>query len=645
MFIGANPVGDPCRRVCAVLAAILGFVVGSGVGWAQCQTELLASDGASSDFLGYSVALSGDVGLVGARLDDENGTNSGSVYVFRFNGSTWVEEQELLASDGAAFDFFGHSVAIDGDIAVVGAPEHDDSGYGSGSAYVFRFNGSSWVEEQKLIASDGAGLDYFGSSVTISGVVIVVGAYLDDDKGFASGSAYVFRFNGSSWIEEQKLLASDGAAVDYFGFSVAASGNAIVIGAYFDDDMGPSSGSAYVFRFNGSNWVQEQKLLGANGAAYEVFGYSVAVSGDLAVIGADQDDDNGINFGSTYVFRFNGSTWMEETELYGSDSATNDHFGWSVAVSDDMVLVGAYGHGSDVDSGATYLFRFNGSTWIEETKLLNANSASYDYFGHSVAASGDIALVGAFGDDDSSPDAGSAFVFDLTCAPSECTTNNDCNDADACTVDTCDAGMCSNAPVDCGDGNACTTDWCSGGSCQYTNNTSSCNDGNACTTNDVCSGGTCSGTLIECDDGVSCTLDSCTNGVCEHDNTSCDCLDSSDCADGNPCTTDICDVDGWCVNDLIGNCCGNGICEAAENPCNCSVDCDEPSPIESDCTNGLDDDCDGLIDENDSDCESACSPFGATCTNHSECCSGKCGSKRGAFTCKKVRRREVRRGG
>lgn len=437
----------------------------------QCRmvsTKILASDGAWSDYFGYSVAVSGDMGLIGARLDNENGTNSGSVYVFRFNGSTWVEEQKLLASDGATYDFFGHSVAIDSDIAVVGAPEHDDNGSGSGAAYVFRFNGSNWVEEQKLLASDGGQLDYFGSSVTISGDVVVVGAYLDDERGFDAGSAYVFRFNGSSWVEEQKLLASDGAAVDYFGFSVAASGNAIVIGAHYDDDMGATSGSAYVFRFNGSNWVREQKLLGANGGAYDVFGYSVAVSGDVAVIGAYQDDDNGINFGSAYVFRFNGSAWIEETELYGSDSATNDRFGWSVAVSGDMVVVGAYAH--DVDSGGSYLFRFNGSTWIEETKLLDANGASYDYFGYSVAASGDRTLVGTYGDDDRGPNAGSAHVFDLTCGPSGCTVDHDCDDDVPCTVDVCTDGVCYHDGTGCvceecvtldadGDGDVDLRDW------------------------------------------------------------------------------------------------------------------------------------------------------------------------------------------
>ncbi|MHC4414142.1 MAG: hypothetical protein ACYS0G_02535 [Planctomycetota bacterium] len=185
------------------------------------------------------------------------------------------------------------------DVAVVGAHNDDDNGSSSGSAYVYRWNGSSWGQEQKLLASDGAGGDWFGWSVSVSGDVAVVGAYLDDDNGDRSGSAYVFRWNGSSWTEEAKLLASDGAAGDYFGVSVSVSGDVVVVGAYEDDDNGSSSGSAYVYRWNGSSWGQEQKLLASDGAAGDFFGYSVSVSGNIAVVGAYSDDYTG----SAYVYQ------------------------------------------------------------------------------------------------------------------------------------------------------------------------------------------------------------------------------------------------------------------------------------------------------------------------------------------------------
>ena len=214
------------------------------------RAKLLASDGAADEWFGISVSVSGDVAVVGAYGDDDNGTDTGSAYVFRWNGTSWVQEAKLLASDGAEFDDFGRSVSVSGDVAVVGAPYADENGSDSGSAYIFARNQGgpdNWGQVTELLPSDGAADDYFGWSVSLSGDVALVGAYMDDDKGSESGSAYVFRWNGTSWVEQPKLLASDGAADDEFGLSVSVSGNVAVVGAYYDDDKGTDSGSAYVF--------------------------------------------------------------------------------------------------------------------------------------------------------------------------------------------------------------------------------------------------------------------------------------------------------------------------------------------------------------------------------------------------------------
>jgi hypothetical protein len=200
-----------------------------------------------------------------------------------------LESQKLLASDVTARDNFGYSVAVSGDTAVVGAYGDGDNGSESGSAYVFRYDGSDWVEEAKLTASDGAAGDHFGFSVAVSGGTAVVGAGRDDDSGSSSGSAYVFRYEGSDWVEEAKLTASDGAAFDWFGVLVAVSGDTAVVGAFGDDDSGSNSGSAYVFRYDGSDWVEEAKLTASDAAPSPSFGarfgMSVAVSGDTAVGG------------------------------------------------------------------------------------------------------------------------------------------------------------------------------------------------------------------------------------------------------------------------------------------------------------------------------------------------------------------------
>ena len=191
--------------------------------------------------------MSGDTAVVGAYFDDDSGTDSGSAYVFVRSGSVWTEQAKLTTSDGTADDHFGVSVSVRGDTAIVGAVYDDDSGLSSGSAYVFVRSGAVWTEEAKLLASDGAAGDYFGNAVSVSGDTAVMGAFGDDDNGNNSGSAYVFVRSGSLWTEQAKLTASDGAADDRFGWSVSVSGDTAAVGAWGDDDNGTDSGSAYVF--------------------------------------------------------------------------------------------------------------------------------------------------------------------------------------------------------------------------------------------------------------------------------------------------------------------------------------------------------------------------------------------------------------
>ncbi len=401
-----------------------------GLDGATWEAKLLASDGEAEERFGRS-SVSGDTAVIGAPYDNDNGNYSGSAYIFRFDGANWVEEAKLLASDGAESDYFGCSVGISGDTAVIGASGDDDNGGNSGSTYIFRFDGTNWAEEAKLLASDGAAMDRFGASVSVSGDTAVIGA--SGDTVNHSGSVYIFRFDGTSWVQEQKLTASDGAAADKFGVSVSISGDTALIGAYADDDNGNSSGSAYIFRFDGANWVQEQKLLASDGATEDYFGLPVGVSGDTAVIGAHYDDDNGSNSGSAYIFRFNGANWVQETKLLASDGAASDYFGRSVSVSGNTAVIGAYGDDDNGDlSGSAYIFRFNGSSWGEETKLLASDGATEDYFGLSVGISGDTAVIGAGLDDDNGTKSGSAYIFGLSMNPGDLDFDNDVDFDDFC---------------------------------------------------------------------------------------------------------------------------------------------------------------------------------------------------------------------
>jgi hypothetical protein len=335
------------------------------------------------------VALDGDTALVGAFGDN---SNQGAAYVFTRSGSTWTPQAKLTSGDGATSGEFGFSVALDGDTALVGAyRDVVDTTYYQGSAYVFTRSGSTWTQRAKLTAGDGAVYDEFGFSVALDGDTALVGASLDDlGANSDQGSTYLFTRSGSTWTQEAKLTAGDGAAYDYFGISVALDGDTALVGAR-GDEVGVNSGrgSAYVFTRSGSTWTQQTKLTAADGAADDQFGTSVALEGDTALVGANGDN---YNQGSAYVFIRSGTTWTQQAKLVAGDGVTYEFFGTSVALNGDTALVGMYGDNGH--QGAAYVFTRSGGTWTQEAKLTAGDGAAEDKFGYSVALDGDTALIG-----------------------------------------------------------------------------------------------------------------------------------------------------------------------------------------------------------------------------------------------------------
>jgi hypothetical protein len=381
-------------------------------GWTEIQ-KILASDGAIEDCFGSTVSVDGTTALIGAPDDDDNGISSGSVYVFTFSGSSWTKQAKLLALDGAEWDLFGFCVSLDGDTALIGSYNDNDSGNYSGSAYVFTRNGTTWTQQAKILASDGAEEDNFGFYVSLSGDTALIGAPYDDDNEADSGSAYVFtRSSGSIWTEQQKLLASDGAAQDFFAGCLSLDGDTALIAAHSDDDLGGFSGSAYVFIRNGTTWTQQQKLLASDGEEQDVFGTSVYLDSDTALIGAIGDDDNNDWSGAAYVFTRTNTTWTQEAKLKPSNGVIDQFFGVSVSLDGNTALIGA-SHDDDhgYHSGSAYVFIRSGTNWIEQQKLLASDGAVDDFFGDSVDLDGDTAFIGAKYDDDSGVDSGSVYVF------------------------------------------------------------------------------------------------------------------------------------------------------------------------------------------------------------------------------------------
>ena len=421
------------------------------------ETKLLASDGASDADFGFSVAISGDTIIVGSVIDDGNGINSGSAYIYKFDGTSWIETK-LLPSDAESYDQFGHSVAISGNTVVVGSRLDDDNGDASGSVYIYQFDETSWIQT-KLNASDGESGDYFGHSVAISGDTVVVGAYGDDDNGVNSGSAYIYRFDRKNWIET-KLLASDGSGGDYFGHSVAISGDTVVVGALLDDNNGGDTGSVYIYQFDGSSWIQT-KLNASDPVSGDYFGRSVATSGDTVVVGAYGDDDNGVNSGSAYIYRFDGKNWIE-TKLLASDGGSDHQLGRSVAISGDRIVVGANGDDDNgADSGSAYIYRFDGSSWIE-TKLIATDGASDDNFGVSVAISSSRIVIGTPWDDEGGVHSGSAYIYRSPFIYTEdCNANgvpDECDIDDGTSNDVNGNGIPDECELDC-NGNGAPDHW------------------------------------------------------------------------------------------------------------------------------------------------------------------------------------------
>jgi hypothetical protein len=375
--------------------------------------KLLATDGDASDFFGSSVAIDGDTVVVGAYGDDDKGSASGSAYVFVRDGGTWTQQAKLVPADVAANDWFGYAVAVDGDTVVVGAYKDDAKGADSGSAYVFVRTGGTWTQQAKLLASDGTAYDYFGTAVAVDAGTVVVGANCDDnDKGPDSGSAYVFVRTGGTWTQQAKLVPADGAASDYFGYAVAVDAGTVVVGAYGDDDKGSDSGSAYVFVRTGGTWTQQAKLLAADGDAGDRFGDAVAVDAGTVVVGASYDDDKGPYSGSVYVFTRTGGTWTQQAKLTAADGAAYDRFGYAVAVDGDTIVVGAYqDDDKGTNSGSAYVFTRTGATWTQQAKLVPADGAANDNFGRAVAVDGDTIVVGASLDGDKGIASGSVWVL------------------------------------------------------------------------------------------------------------------------------------------------------------------------------------------------------------------------------------------
>jgi FG-GAP repeat len=367
---------------------------GFGV-WGDCATNgniseynpVAPDDGATGDWFGFTVAIDGNNAIVGAKQDDAGAnTNQGSVCFYRYDGSNWVLLQKVVDAAGVGGEIFGHSVSIDGNWAVVGAP-----GANGGSASIYQFNGSSWVFMQKITDPGTVTGDHFGSGVSISGNYIIVGAENDQvGTNVDQGSACIFKYNitGNNWLFMQKITDATGSATAEFGGTVSIDGVYAIVGARWENvGANNDQGTASIFRYNGSSWVLMNKLIDATGAAADQFGISVSISGNYAVIGASADDVLFSGQGSASVYFYNGSNWVFMQKLSDANGSASDAFGASVSISGNYIIAGVTQDdiGANTNQGSASIYVRVGNYWQKLQLFADPAGVANDDFGRSVA--------------------------------------------------------------------------------------------------------------------------------------------------------------------------------------------------------------------------------------------------------------------
>lgn len=517
--------------------------------WGQ-QMKLRPADPGAIDGFGGSVALGTDRAVIGASGLGQIGCSvcrQGAVYTFGRSGPTWTQESKITAADGGSGDFFGSSVSLSGDTLLVGAW---GLGTRTGAAYVFVRSGSTWVQQAKLTASDGVSNDQFGSRVALSGDTAVVSAVA---KNSYVGAVYVFVRSGTTWTQQTKLLASDGATNDAFGVGLALQGDTAVVGC-----AGASNkNTAYVFQRSGTTWAEQAKLTGSDSVTGDNFGQSVALDGNTVLVGATGKNGRG----GVYSFTRSGTTWSQESSFAPSDLAAGDYFGVSATVSSNTAVIGAQNKPNGVlaASGAAYVMTRSGTTWTQSAKLVQADPGSNDYFSR-VALLNDTILVGAFGKN-------AAYVF-----------VNRKSNGDACLAGTeCTSGICvEGVCCDRACGGACA-------SCLAVNTggtTGHClpiPDGTD--PRSECGATTCTAGVVEkhvCDGEGGCrsAKTACAPFVCEASLPTCKtaCTTDADCDGAYTCKASVCfprkdqgvacDTNSDCKSGLF---CADGVC--CDTPC------------------------------------------------------------------------------
>lgn len=401
----------PCARTVLVSLVALSLLAPTMVAtgpaideWTE-NAKLVPDDETSSEEFGGSVAVDGDLAVVGApETDTANGEDAGAVHVYaRTLFGEWSQEAKLVADDGASEDRFGVAVSLDGDTLLVGALNAEDGdGASTGAAYVFvRTAPGAWTQQAKLLPSKGESGDNFGGWVSLDGDRALVGTSLEDTaSGNAAGAAYVFARDAvGTWTQQARVVAPDGDSTDQFGEGVSLDGDTALVGAPSDHDPGAEdTGSAYVLQESDGDWSVQTKFENPEPNDEDQFGAALSLDGDVAIVASPYDDSHGTDAGSVYAYvRANDGTWSLDDTLRDTDGGFLATFGGSVSLDGDRTLIG-----SPLDTnengwyaGSAYIFERTPDGWSQQTKLIASDGAPDDEFGAAAGLDGGTALVGA----------------------------------------------------------------------------------------------------------------------------------------------------------------------------------------------------------------------------------------------------------
>ncbi|MDD2656510.1 MAG: FG-GAP repeat protein, partial [Patescibacteria group bacterium] len=409
--------------VFVVVSMILNLVPGLTSASFVEQDQIIASNGVTNDCFGYSIGSDGNWAVVSSVCKD---SQKGAVYVYHWDGNSWTESQILTASDGVAGDYFGYSVAISGDYIIVGSPFGNDTVVSnSGAAYVYHWNGTVWTSEQKITASDLGNEDNFGTKVSISGDKVAISSPRNDNGADAMfgfplpdiGAVYSYRFDNGTWTHEQKITSSDQNSGDYerFGSGLSMSGDYLIVG---------SSNTAYSYHWNGTIWTNEQILTPVLTSAYDGFGREISIDGDYIIVGASHDDTVTTDAGAVYMYYLNAGVWGDPQKITPFDGVIRDNFGWQVYLKGTTMGVSLYAEdewsGQSSIVGETYIYNYNisNSSWEYQYKLTASDGTIGDQFGSGMTINGSNFLISASkGNNVNGTAAGTLYVFSSNTAP------------------------------------------------------------------------------------------------------------------------------------------------------------------------------------------------------------------------------------